>query len=86
MSDSSLMDTRSSSAIMTGPTHTHIMLFKYNADISWQALQTHFISFLSLRTRCLKPPSTGQPYMLSLHAGQNRSLEPFSKALRTGSC
>ena len=78
------MDTPSSSTAMNGPTHTHIVLFKYSADISWQTLQSHFSSFLALRTRCLKPPSSGKPYMLSLRAGQNRSWEPFNKGLTHG--
>lgn len=78
------MDTPSSSTVMDGPTHTHIVLFKYSAEIPWQALQRHFSSFLALRTRCLKPPSTGKPYMLSLRAGQNRSWEPFNKGMTHG--
>lgn len=77
------MDTPTSSQTLDA-THTHIVLFKYSPSIPWQKLQTHFSSFLSLRTRCLKPPATGRPYMISLRAGQNRSWEPFSRGLTHG--
>ncbi|KAK3723546.1 hypothetical protein LTR37_001798 [Vermiconidia calcicola] len=39
---------------------------------------------MALRTRCLKPPVTGNPYMLSLRAGQNRSWESFDKGMTHG--
>lgn len=63
---------------------THIVLFKYSSDIPWQTLQSHFKSFQSLRTRCLKPAVTGLPYMLTMRMGQNRSWETFSKGMTHG--
>jgi hypothetical protein len=64
-------------------TITHIVLFKYRPDITWQAFETHFDSFRSLQTRCLHP-RTGKPYMLSMRMGKNRSWEPFSKGMTHG--
>ncbi|KAJ4409774.1 hypothetical protein N0V91_002248 [Didymella pomorum] len=62
---------------------THIVLFKYRPDIPWTTFQSHFSTFLALRTRCVHP-STGKPYMLSLRMGQNNSWEPHSKGMTHG--
>lgn len=64
-------------------TITHIVLFKYRPNISWQDFETHFDSFQDLRTKCLHP-STGKPYMLSMRMGKNRSWEPYSKGMTHG--
>ncbi|KAI9816169.1 MAG: hypothetical protein M1827_001770 [Pycnora praestabilis] len=49
---------------------THIVLFKYSLTLSWTDLESHFSTFLALRTTCLKPPKTGKPYMKSMKAGK----------------
>ncbi|KAF3037505.1 hypothetical protein E8E12_006426 [Didymella heteroderae] len=62
---------------------THIVLFKYRANITWTDFQTHFDTFRALQTRCIHP-STGKPYMLSMRMGQNSSWEPFNKGMTHG--
>ncbi|KAK4543188.1 hypothetical protein LTR36_005738 [Oleoguttula mirabilis] len=64
-------------------TITHIVLFKYRPDISWQDFEAHFDTFRALQSRCLHP-DTGKPYMLSMRMGKNRSWEPFSKGMTHG--
>ena len=64
-------------------TVTHIVLFKYRGNITWQDFEAHFEEFLALKTRCLHP-KTNKPYMLSMRAGKNRSWEPFSKGMTHG--
>jgi hypothetical protein len=72
---------RPSFAIMTQSNPiTHIVLFKYRADISWTDFESHFASFMALKTTSLHP-STGEPLIKSLRAGKNRSWEPYSKGL-----
>lgn len=62
---------------------THIVLFKYRPSITWSDFESHFETFLALKTRCLHP-RTGKPYMISMRAGKNRSWEPFSKGMTHG--
>ncbi|PSN59490.1 hypothetical protein BS50DRAFT_447478, partial [Corynespora cassiicola Philippines] len=64
-------------------TITHIVLFKYRSDISWTDFESHFKSFMALKTDSLHPV-TGKPLIKSLKAGKNRSWEPFSKGLTHG--
>jgi hypothetical protein len=59
---------------------THIVLFKYQQDITWTALENHFKSFMSLKQKSVHP-ETGKPLIQSLKAGKNRSWEPFSKGM-----
>lgn len=63
---------------MPTDTVTHIVLFKYAPSITWTAFESHFASFTALKEKCLK---NGQPYMLSLRMGKNRSWEPHSKGM-----
>jgi hypothetical protein len=62
---------------------THIVLFKYQQDITWIALEDHFKSFMSLKQKSVHP-ETGKPLIQSLKAGKNRSWEPFSKGMTHG--
>lgn len=57
---------------------THIVLFKYRADIAWADFESHFETFKALQQKCLHPV-TGKPYMRSMKMGKNRSWEPFHK-------
>jgi hypothetical protein len=63
-------------------TISHIVLFKYRADISWTDLEAHFSAFLALQTQCLN--SSGKPYMLSMRMGKNRSRETLNKGMTHG--
>lgn len=62
---------------------THIVLFKYRADIAWADFESHFETFKALQQRCLHPV-TGKPYMRSMKMGKNRSWEPFHKDMTHG--
>lgn len=62
-------------------TITHIVLFKYRPNITWQEFEAHFDSFTALKSKCLR---NGRPYMLSMRMGKNRSWEPFSKGMTHG--
>ena len=54
---------------------THIVLFKYRADITWSDFEKHFESFMALKTTSLNP-TTGKPLIKSLKAGMyNTSQE-----------
>ncbi|TKA61467.1 hypothetical protein B0A49_12575 [Cryomyces minteri] len=64
-------------------TISHIVLFKYRPSITWADFESHFETFMALRTRCVHP-TTGKPLMLSMKAGKNRSWEPFSKGMTHG--
>ncbi|THX65145.1 hypothetical protein D6D11_00683 [Aureobasidium pullulans] len=64
-------------------TITHIVLFKYRADITWSDFEKHFESFMALKTTSLNP-TTGKPLIKSLKAGKNRSWEPFNKGFTHG--
>lgn len=66
--------------LMATETITHIVLFKYRSDITWNDLESHFSYFMSLKTRSLHPRS-GTPLIKSLRAGKNTSWEPFSKGM-----
>jgi hypothetical protein len=47
---------------------THIVLFKYKPDISWEAFEKHFEHFMSLKYRSISK-KTGKPLIKSLKAG-----------------
>ncbi|PMD24368.1 hypothetical protein NA56DRAFT_544637, partial [Hyaloscypha hepaticicola] len=64
-------------------TITHIVLFKYKPDISWEAFEKHFEQFMGLKQKSLSK-KTGKPLIKSLKAGKNRSWEPFSKGMTHG--
>lgn len=53
--------------IMT-ETITHIVLFKYKTDTSWQAFETHFEQFMDLKQKSISR-KTGRPLIKSLKAG-----------------
>jgi hypothetical protein len=50
-------------------TITHIVLFKYKPDISWEAFEKHFEQFMSLKQRSISK-KTGKPLIKSLKAGK----------------
>lgn len=64
-------------------TITHIVLFKYKTDISWQAFEIHFEQFMDLKQKSISK-KTGRPLIKSLKAGKNRSWEPYSKGMTHG--
>lgn len=64
-------------------TITHIVLFKYRPSISWSDFESHFESFMALKTRSINP-TTGKPLVKSMKAGKNRSWESFSKGMTHG--
>lgn len=49
-------------------TITHIVLFKYRADISWEAFEAHFEQFMALKEKSISK-KTGKPLIKSLKAG-----------------
>jgi len=59
---------------------THIVLFKYAADLSWTELETHFHNFQALSTSSLHPV-TGKPLIQSMKMGKNRSWEPYNRGM-----
>jgi hypothetical protein len=50
-------------------TITHIVLFKYKPDISWEAFEKHFEQFMGLKQKSLSK-KTGKPLIKSLKAGR----------------
>lgn len=62
---------------------THIVLFKYRKDLTWTDFESHFDTFMALKTTAVHP-DTGKPLIQSLKAGRNRSWEPFSKGMTHG--
>jgi hypothetical protein len=50
-------------------TITHIVLFKYKPDISWEAFEKHFEQFMGLKQKSLSK-KTGKPLIKSLKAGK----------------
>jgi hypothetical protein len=50
-------------------TITHIVLFKYKPDISWEAFEKHFEKFMGLKEKSLSK-KTGKPLIKSLKAGK----------------
>lgn len=57
---------------------THLVLFRYNPNISWSTLESHFRDFQALKSKCLKD---GKPYMLSMRMGKNTSWENFGRGM-----
>jgi hypothetical protein len=51
-------------------TITHIVLFKYKPDISWEAFEKHFEYFMSLKQKSISK-KTGKPLIKSLKAGMS---------------
>ena len=49
-------------------TITHIVLFKYRTDISWEAFEAHFEQFMALKEKSISK-KTGKPLIKSLKAG-----------------
>ena len=49
-------------------TITHIVLFKYRPDISWEAFEAHFEQFMALKEKSISK-KTGKPLIKSLKAG-----------------
>jgi len=62
---------------------THIVLFKYAADLSWTEFESHFRDFQALSTSSLHPV-TGKPLIQSIKMGKNRSWESYSKGMTHG--
>ncbi|KIY01358.1 uncharacterized protein Z520_02910 [Fonsecaea multimorphosa CBS 102226] len=60
---------------------THIVLFRYHPSIPWTELEHHFAELAKLKSTCLKPAVTGNPYMLSMSMGKNSSWENFGKGM-----
>jgi hypothetical protein len=76
-------DQLTTTTVMSNPTPiTHIVLFKYRADISWTGFESHFASFMALKTTSLN--LAGEPLIKSLRAGKNRSWESYSKGMTHG--
>ncbi|KAH7146391.1 stress responsive A/B barrel domain protein [Dactylonectria macrodidyma] len=53
---------------------THIVLFKFKAEVSITQVQTVNDDMLTLKDRCLHP-DTGKPYILSSKGGSDNSIE-----------
>ena len=65
---------------MTCGTITHLVLFRYRTNLSWNDLEKHFSAFRALENQCLHH-ETGKPYMVSMRMGKNRSWETYSKGM-----
>ena len=51
-------------------TITHIVLFKYKSNITWEAFEAHFEQFMALKTKSISK-KTGKPLIKSLKAGMS---------------
>lgn len=56
----------------------HIVCFKYTPDSTQENKYFVMESFQALATKCVSP-TTGEPYILSVHAGLGYSEEGFDK-------
>lgn len=61
-------------------TITHIVLFKYRPDITWADFETHFESFMGLKTKCINP-KTGKPLIKSMKAGRQQDTPNYQLRL-----
>ncbi|KAF7550409.1 hypothetical protein G7Z17_g5740 [Cylindrodendrum hubeiense] len=53
---------------------THIVMFKFKAEVSTTEVKTINESMLALKDHCLHP-ETGKPYILSSKGGRDNSIE-----------
>jgi hypothetical protein len=63
-------------------TITHIVLFKYKTDISWQAFEIHFEQFMDLKQKSISK-KTGRPLIKSLKAGVSSAFIRTSRGMLT---